>query len=129
MKKIAIILFMIAYLPLFFVEAYRRYIAVGLSIEEIESLKKTLIPLIDICNHAYSVCTALGIGLILMSMKRKYLVPLYSFFFVITFVFALNAFFDTACSTFYPILLILLTMLLCTSIHLYLRHKRRQRLL
>lgn len=109
MKKIAIILLLIAYLPLFF---YRGGGTFGIVLHDI-----------------YAICTALGVALILWGdVKRgeNELVPLASLFTAIGVIFILNTLFDKLYETYYPLFITILSCILFYVLIVFLWHRYKR---
>lgn len=109
MKKIAVIILIVAYTPFFFFN------------------KGTLG---GIFNSAYGILTALGIGLYIlgdfMNNKKYYLVPLIVFFIILSLIFMLNTLIDGLYETYTPVLLTIITLNLCYIILAFSWHKYKQ---
>jgi hypothetical protein len=110
MKTTSIILLLIAYLPMFFYSSGR---------------------LGDLFNDLYGILSAIGVGLLLwgeyIEKKNEVYVPLASLFSVIGLIFLLNTFSDTFYQTYKPVLLIIISTLLCYAIFIFLRRKYKPR--
>lgn len=96
MKELSIVILLIAYLPLFFYSG--------------DNLR-------GLFNDLYGILSAIGISLFYFGEfkeKKKWLfVPIASLFSVIGIIFFLNTILDEFYSTYKPVLLIILSVLLC----------------
>lgn len=107
----------LAYLPMFFLKAYRIHFGVG--VKELGDIFDNIkgYTLHDLFNDAFGVLTALGIALYLwdryIKEKKHIIVPLACLFSVIGVVFLLNTLMDDFYKTYYPVLIIILTIILC----------------
>lgn len=109
--RLAIILLLLAYLPMFFGKAVDLWF--GIRFEELKSIYES----------SYSILTCFGIGFLLITKEKSYLVPIIAMFFVMGTIFFINTLFDSFYNTFYPVLLIIISMLLCSFLFIYYRHK------
>ena len=109
MKKIAIIALLVAYLPMFFYSSGK---------------------LGDLFNDLYGILSAVGIALLLwgdyLRDRNEVIVPLASLFSVIGLIFLLNTLFDGFYSTYKPVLLIIISVLICYAIYIFFWHKYKQ---
>jgi hypothetical protein len=131
MKAISFIMLLLAYMPMFFLKAYRYHFNVKLS--ELGDLFNNIkdYTINDLFNDMYGILTALGIAFYLWEKyireKKHVLVPLASLFSVIGVIFILNSFLDNFYKTYYPGLIIILSILLCYIImaFFWLKYKRQ----
>jgi len=110
-KFLSVALLTLAYLPMFFGYTWSKYFSI-----EFDSLK-------SIYEYLYATLTCYGVGFLLITKKKRYLVPLISMFFGIGTIFLTEDF----CETFYPVFSIIIIMILCTSVFLFMRHKHNFR--
>lgn len=109
--RISLVLLLVSYLPMFFGYALDHYF--DIYIEPIEGFY----------NKIYATTSTYGIALLLLTKKKIYLVPLIALFFVIGSIFLLNSFMDGFQETFFPVLIIIISTLLCSFIFFLLRHR------
>lgn len=119
-----------AYLPMLFLKAYRYHF--NIKTYELGDLFVNIkgYTIHDLFNDMFGILTALGIALYLWGKLKKevnyFLVPLACMFSVIGLIFLINTLFDGFYKTYWPILITILSILLCYVImaFFWLKYKR-----
>lgn len=129
MKIASFIMLLLAYLPMFGLYAWMFHTDIKLG-ELGDLLGKEGYTLYHLFDDMYGILTALGIALYLWSKyikeKNYILVPLSCLFSVIGLIFLINTLFNGFYKTYWPVLITIITILLCYIIMYFFWHKYKR---